>query len=304
MVSNGFVRKLLPSRLMTKGSLDPMRRNIPFLRAAGTMQVGNLRPSEIAGAARSSIPVPSHASDRALLTVDRWRPNLEDSVDDMLLSALLAQDKELAKILQELDTISKSLDSKTLDTQTLSDTLRRTALCAIKRSLLESELRSLALTDDLTCLYNRRAFLGLAGQQLRVARRNAQGLLLFFADVDNLKEINDTHGHQEGDLALIRIADALEETFRNSDVIARLGGDEFAVMALEASCEDREIILRRLAKSLKRSNADESRYQLSLSIGMARFDPQHPVTLGKLIANADEAMYEDKKNRRPKSYVS
>jgi len=57
--------------------------------------------------------------------------------------------------------------------------MKRTVLCAVKQSLLDRELRSLALTDDLTCLYNRRAFLALAGQQLKVARRNAQGLLLF-----------------------------------------------------------------------------------------------------------------------------
>jgi diguanylate cyclase (GGDEF)-like protein len=139
--------------------------------------------------------------------------------------------------------------------------------------------------------------LALAGQQLRVARRNTQGLLVFFADVDNLKEINDTYGHQGGDLALVRTADALEQTFRNSDVIARLGGDEFAILALEASCENREVILRRLEKNIKGANAGESRHELSLSIGMSRFDPKHPVSLGKLIASADEAMYEEKKNR-------
>jgi len=220
----------------------------------------------------------------------------------MLSSALVAQDKELARILLEVDQISKALKAEAADAKTLGSTLRRTALCAVKQSILDRELRSLALTDDLTCLYNRRAFLALAGQQLKVTRRNAQNLLLFFADVDNLKEINDTYGHREGDLALIRAADALEQTFRNSDVIARLGGDEFAVLALEASCENQEVILRRLEKSLKGSNADESRYELSLSVGMARFDSKHPVSLGKLIAMADEAMYEEKKNR-PKLHM-
>jgi diguanylate cyclase (GGDEF)-like protein len=257
-----------------------------------------LRASEARQPVRSRMPAPNRASERRILSLDRWRPNLEDSVDEMLSSALLAQDKELASILEEVDKISKSLKSEAPDTQTISNTLQRTVLCAIKGSLLDRELRSLALTDDLTCLYNRRAFLALAGQQLRVARRNAQGLLLFFADVDNLKEINDTYGHQEGDHALIRTADALEQTFRNSDVIARLGGDEFAVMALEASGENREVILRRLQKSLKECNADETRYELSLSIGASRFDPKHPVSLGKLIANADEAMYVEKKHRQ------
>jgi diguanylate cyclase (GGDEF)-like protein len=267
------------------------------------MQSRRLSTSEIIQTVRSRIPKPSQSSERRILNLDQWRPNLEDSVEEMLSSALVAQDKELARILQEVDKITKSLKSDAPDTQTLSDTLHRTALCAIKRSLLERELRSLALTDDLTCLHNRRAFLALAGQQLRVARRNTQGLLVFFADVDNLKEINDTYGHQEGDLALVHTADALEQTFRDSDVIARLGGDEFAVLALEASGENREVILRRLEENIKGSNADESRYELSLSVGMARFDPKHPVSLGKLIASADEAMYEEKK-KRPRTGVS
>ena len=122
--------------------------------------------------------------------------------------------------------------------------------------------------------------------------------MLFFADLDNLKEINDLCGHAEGDLALVRVADALEQTFRDSDIIARFGGDEFAVVALEASRDDRETILRRMEETLQEANAGESRYELSLSVGMARFDPRHPVSLEKLIATADEAMYEVKKNRR------
>ncbi len=274
-----------------------MKRNTSDLRAEEQARSRRLRTADITAAVRSRTHIRWQAPECGILSLDQCKPNLEDSVDDMLSSALLAQDKELAGILQEVDRFSKSLMSEAQDNQAFSNTLQRAVLCAVKQSLLDRELRSLALTDDLTCLYNRRAFLALAGQQLRVARRNAQGLLVFFADVNGLKEINDTYGHREGDLALIRTADALEKTFRNSDVIARLGGDEFAVLALEASCENRETILRRLEKSLNGSSTEESRYVLSLSIGMARFDPKHPVSLGKLIASADEAMYEEKKNR-------
>lgn len=256
-----------------------------------------LNAAEIIQTMQSRIATSTQGSERRILNLDQWRPKLEDSVEEALSSALVAQDKELAGILQEVDKITKSLKSDAPDTQNLSETLHRTALCAIKRSLLERELRSLALTDDLTCLYNRRAFLALAEQQLRVARRNKQGLLLFFADLDNLKEINDTYGHQEGDLAIVHTADALEKTFRDSDIVARLGGDEFAVLVLEASCENREVILHRLEENIKGSNSAESRYELSLSVGMSRFDPKNPVSLGKLIASADEAMYEEKKNR-------
>src|SRR5579864_8334596 len=209
------------------------------------------------------------------------------TVDEILLSALLAQDKELSHILDEVDEVSKASRSDAPDSQALSKTLLRTVSCAVKQSLLDRELRSLALTDDLTGFYNRRAFLALATQQLRVAIRKSQGLLLFFADVDYLKEINDTWGHREGDLALVRAADALEQTFRNSDILARLGGDEFAVLALEASSQHEDVILRRLEKKLKASNAGEFRYELSLSVGAARFDPKNPVLLGELLTRAD-----------------
>jgi two-component system, cell cycle response regulator len=195
----------------------------------------------------------------------------------------------------EVDEILKTLKSDAPETRAVSNALQRTVLCAVKQSLLERELRSLALTDDLTCLYNRRAFLALATQQMRLTRRKGEGLLLFFADVDNLKDINDSYGHREGDLALIRTADALEQTFRDSDIIARLGGDEFAVLALEASCQNQKVILRRLEESLQGSNAEESRYQLSLSVGVARLDPKHFVSLGELMAQADRAMYEEKR---------
>ena len=218
-------------------------------------------------------------------------------VDEILLSALLAQDRDLAHILDEVDEVSKTSRSDTPGSQTLSKTLHRTVLCAVKQSLLDRELRSLALTDDLTGFYNRRAFLALATQQLRVATRKSQGLLLFFADVDYLKEINDTWGHREGDLALVRTADALEQTFRNSDILARLGGDEFAVLALEASNQDEDVILRRLEKKLKALNAGESRYELSLSVGAARFDPKNPVSLAELLTQADQSMYGQKRNR-------
>jgi diguanylate cyclase (GGDEF)-like protein len=222
----------------------------------------------------------NQTSNHRVLRMDLRRPKSAESVDEILSSALLAQDKELAHLVHEVDEILKTLKSDAPETRAVSNALQRTVLCAVKQSLLERELRSLALTDDLTCLYNRRAFLALATQQMRLTRRKGEGLLLFFADVDNLKDINDSYGHREGDLALIRTADALEQTFRDSDIIARLGGDEFAVLALEASCQNQKVILRRLEESLQGSNAEESRYQLSLSVGVARLDPTHFVSLG------------------------
>jgi diguanylate cyclase (GGDEF)-like protein len=210
---------------------------------------------------------------------------------------VLASDDDLARILHEVDEISKTLKSDAPDKQAFKIAHHPAVWGAVKQTLLDRELRYLALTDDLTCLYNRRGFFAAAAQLLKLAHRNAQNLLVFFCDVDNLKMTNDTFGHREGDLALVRAADALEQTFRDSDILARIGGDEFAVLALEASGLSQGIILDRLEKNLKIANASEKRYELSLSVGVARFDPKRAVSLGELMSEADRAMYEQKRGR-------
>jgi two-component system cell cycle response regulator len=162
---------------------------------------------------------------------------------------------------------------------------------------LQGELGNLALTDELTGLYNRRGFMALAERQLKLGRRSGRGMLLFVMDVDRLKQINDSFGHFEGDLALKRTANALEETFRDSDVVARLGGDEFAVLAIEAAGHSETTIKTRLFECLKSFSSEQSRYEISLSLGVARFDPRNRTSIGELMAKADQSMYEQKRRR-------
>jgi len=184
-----------------------------------------------------------------------------------------------------------------------SSLLMRAIRYAIERHRMQAALRSLSLIDDLTGLYNRRGFLTLAEQHLKLAHRTKRGLLLVFADLDGLKQINDTFGHQEGDLALIKTAEILKETFRASDIIARLGGDEFTVLAIDASDDSAEIIITRLQEKLKDYDAQKNHhYELSLSVGIARFDPKDTFSLEELMAKADGALYEHKRKRR-KSYA-
>jgi diguanylate cyclase (GGDEF)-like protein/PAS domain S-box-containing protein len=168
-----------------------------------------------------------------------------------------------------------------------------------ERKRMEEKLRSMSLTDELTGLYNRRGFITLSEQQMKAAERTKKAMLLFFADLDKMKQINDTLGHQEGDNALIEIATILKEVFRESDIIGRMGGDEFAILAIDTTDETREVLIMRLHNILDDYNRPEGRnYQLSLSIGIAHYDPETPSTLDELMAQADTLMYEEKRNKQ------
>jgi diguanylate cyclase (GGDEF)-like protein/PAS domain S-box-containing protein len=165
------------------------------------------------------------------------------------------------------------------------------------RKRLEEKLRTMSIMDDLTGLYNRRGFLTLFQQQVKVADRTKKNMLLFFADLDKMKQINDTLGHQEGDKALIDIATILKEVFRGSDIIGRVGGDEFAILVLDTTDETKEVLMKRLQNSLDDYNRPKS-YTLSLSIGIAPYDPKKPLSLDELMAQADTLMYEEKRNKQ------
>jgi diguanylate cyclase (GGDEF)-like protein/PAS domain S-box-containing protein len=163
---------------------------------------------------------------------------------------------------------------------------------------MEQDLETMAFTDQLTGLYNRRGFINLALRQLKFSKRSKQKILLFFADIDKMKWINDNLGHEAGDKALINTARILVNTFRESDIISRVGGDEFAILAIDAHDKTAEGLLTRLNKLINQSNSRKRRkYDLSISIGYAAFDPRHNDSLDELMSRADMHMYEDKKNK-------
>lgn len=176
--------------------------------------------------------------------------------------------------------------------------LRRTLLYAIERHRSRVLLQQLSFNDELTGLLNRRGFLSMAQQQLKIAQREDWELVLLFADLDSLKNINDSFGHTEGDRALKSIATVLKKTFRTSDLIARLGGDEFIVLALNAPATGVQTMTTRLQSNLDRLNSQNRYYQLSLSIGIAQFDPNRVSSLETMIMEADKALYENKRKKR------
>jgi diguanylate cyclase (GGDEF)-like protein len=172
---------------------------------------------------------------------------------------------------------------------------------ALHRKRIEEELRNLSIRDELTGLYNRRGFFTLAQQQWKLAKRSKRGLLLVIADLDGLKKVNDTFGHEEGDRSLKDTADILKETYRESDIVGRIGGDEFAVIMLEDSKASDGVLSARLQETLDSINAKNGRrYNLSISIGVARCDPESPCPIDDLMSKADALMYEQKRRKQDK----
>ncbi len=231
-----------------------------------------------------------HLGDR------RRRPRGADETLDKVFQGLLREaNRELATLLRDVRDGSNAELLGGAGSRAIRDLLRRALQCATKQYMLQTELGNLALMDELTGLYNRRGFLALAERQLKLARRAGRSVLLFFIDVDGMKEINDVFGHAEGDAALKCTAEALETTFRDSDVIARFGGDEFAALAIEASGQNEATIRDRLTEYLKSASHKDSSCEFSVSLGTARFDPWNPTSIRELIAEADRAMYEQKR---------
>jgi diguanylate cyclase (GGDEF)-like protein len=127
-------------------------------------------------------------------------------------------------------------------------------------------------------------------------------MLLFFADLDEMKQINDKHGHPAGDSALIDAAEVLRQTFRQSDIVARVGGDEFAILAIDADLNSEAAILNRLEKNLLVCNQRTGRaFSISMSIGVAPFHPENPCSIDELLTRSDREMYQRKRMRAANS---
>lgn len=177
--------------------------------------------------------------------------------------------------------------------------LDRAIRYAVERHKLQIALLDLSLRDELTHLYNRRGFMTLAEQHLRLARRQGYTALVMFADLDRLKWINDVYGHAAGSQAIINAANILRTTFRSADILARFGGDEFVVLVIDSNMSHVEAINTRLAESLAQFNMHPSySFDLSMSFGYALFDPISDERLEQAVHAADHAMYEHKRAKK------
>ncbi|MDP4181482.1 MAG: diguanylate cyclase [Bacillota bacterium] len=183
-----------------------------------------------------------------------------------------------------------------------SEAERKLRLILDELAEYNSQLHYQSIRDELTGLYNRRGFMKIGYEQYQNFKNKNKGFLLFFGDLDGLKQINDRYGHSEGDIAIRSFAEILNKSFRDTDIIARLGGDEYTVIALGASPTDEAVIMERLNKNCENYNKSSNKpYAVSISIGSSYFDPQENVGFDVLMKLADEALYREKQKKKAKS---
>tara|TARA_X000001036_G_scaffold427855_1_gene456964 strand:- start:4717 stop:5625 length:909 start_codon:yes stop_codon:yes gene_type:complete len=177
--------------------------------------------------------------------------------------------------------------------------LRRALIYSLERHEILESLYRTTIVDELTGLYNRRGLYTLGNQQIELAKRHNDDIFIFFLDLDGMKTINDTLGHDFGDKALVDTSKIMHKSFRTTDILSRVGGDEFVVVAVKAQFEFIPIIIQRIKDFVKDQNSSEEKFEISISIGVSRVDLDAESPLDEAIRDADKKMYDSKiKNKK------
>jgi diguanylate cyclase (GGDEF)-like protein len=176
---------------------------------------------------------------------------------------------------------------------------RSTVFDVTERRRHLQELREMATVDEATGLLNRRGFLALAEHHLALAARRGDDVSVLFLDLDGLKRVNDTYGHDVGTALIAEAGDVLRSATRESDVVGRVGGDEFCVMLMPGGPIAEAAVQVRLDAAIAERDVESSLpCPLRLSVGTARTGPADQSPLGDLIRDADLHMYDHKLRRR------
>ena len=193
--------------------------------------------------------------------------------------------------------LSRGISSALVFTEKLA--LERKLSNALRRlEDTNSKLSEMSRTDELTGLLNRRGFLSLGQQAINLSLGMNKTGLVIFSDLDGLKTINDTWGHDSGDRALRAMADVLRKTFRSADVISRIAGDEFAIVTVDASPGFLDVLNERIDDLLRAWNESSGEpFELSVSLGAAEF-AEDSSDLVELLSLADTLLYDAKRQKK------
>lgn len=207
--------------------------------------------------------------------------------------------KEYTATEEELQLLQALADTTSVALENI-DTMNELELRVVERTKAlddaNAQLLEMTLTDPMTGVRNRRGFDLLASHELELSHRQQIKCTLAFVDVDGLKVVNDTLGHEAGDRLIREVAEILTQVCRESDVIGRLGGDEFAIM-IASNTEQAHQITDRIRAEIRRRNFQPDRdFTTSVSIGVVEGSASE--SLDSLIDKADAAMYLEKTERK------
>ncbi|NLL00103.1 MAG: GGDEF domain-containing protein [Clostridiales bacterium] len=161
------------------------------------------------------------------------------------------------------------------------------------------KLEDMSIKDEMTGLYNRRALISLGQKYLEQSVKNQSKLMVFSADMDNLKSINDKYGHAGGDIAISAVADALKDASEDDEICIRLGGDEFSVIGVEYDMEKIARFISNFEDAIRRFNEVQTPdFKISISYGWNITKPDENMTLEECLSVADQKMYLQKKRKK------
>lgn len=171
-----------------------------------------------------------------------------------------------------------------------------------KRKVALEDLKNHATYNAMTGFLNRRVGLLLLEKELKITDRTNTPLTLCYIDINNLKMVNDTFGHEEGDYLILTSTRLLKESIRETDILCRLGGDEFFAILRECTIEQTEKIWQKVVEKIENFNSKKLKpYQVSLSHGFVQYNPKEGKTADQLITEADAKMYVEKKKYKKSS---
>jgi len=163
------------------------------------------------------------------------------------------------------------------------------------------KLKQLAMTDSLTKLYNRRYFSEIASEIFELEKRENDTLSVIMLDIDKFKRVNDTYGHQAGDLVIVQVASILESMKRESDVVCRYGGEEFVLLLPKTPLEGAYVLAERIRKKVEETVIDiqdAGHISVTVSLGVSEVDYIKDKNIESVIKRADDALYKAKQSGR------
>ena len=224
-------------------------------------------------------------------TIDGF--NFDRELRTLFFIPLFFKDEEVGVMLLSYD------PSIPVDTY---ETLRISLSTSVKGAALLSKIQELSITDELTGLYNRRGFFQFSFSRLpNLYRETSRMPFVMFMDMDGLKTINDTYGHNEGDIAISAFAKILKEALREEDITGRVGGDEFVVFSSVKSIEDGNQVVSRIREKLDEYNKKKLHpYDVQGSIGSVILDFATKECFEAAILDADNVLYKEKMEKKKK----